>query len=152
MTSLPEREWIMQDLRKLESLRARARRLDREILAMETDARALRAMPAERMPAAVRGFAEDRLAARLEGIEQRKRERGRTAAFVRGYEAMLEQLSPEERTVLELMVIDDRKGRLERARAALHYEQSHLYNLRNRALDRLAEQSLKFKVQISDIL
>ena len=116
MSDWPESEWIKDDLEKLRKYRSRVDTLGWQILLLEADADGLRKTR----------------------IEELRKEQAKCRAYVEYYDRLLALLPEDERLALEILMIDDGKNRIDRAKDALHREKSTLYRLKDRALVQLA--------------
>ncbi len=116
MSDWPESEWIKDDLEKLRKYRSRVDTLGWQILLLEADADGLRKTR----------------------IEELRKEQAKCRAYVEYYDRLLALLPEDERLALEILMIDDGKNRIDRAKDALHREKSTLYRLKDRALLQLA--------------
>lgn len=132
-------DWIIPRLRDLEQERAALKNIPERILVLEMAFDGLKAANTD--GTVVSGGENHREEAMLANIAERdelKRNLEITRREVEQIVAALANLSQEERLVLERFYIHREQGHVERLCEELNMEKSQVYNIKNRALVRLA--------------
>ena len=132
-------DWIIPRLRDLEQERAALKNIPERILVLEMAFDGLKAANTD--GTVVSGGENHREEAMLANIAERDRLRLNlelTRREVHQVEKALSQLSPDEALVLERFYVHREPGHVERLCEELNMEKSQVYNIKNRALVKLA--------------
>lgn len=126
----------VEKLKKLELMRQAVQSIPNELSRLESEAMSIRgsAMDVPRVTGS--GYREDALLSNLVHRQELSAALFQAESWVSAVEGALGVLSPEERTVLDGMYIDARRGGQDRLCETLQMEKSSLYRKRDRALRR----------------
>lgn len=134
------KKWLLDDLRDLERLRFSIGQMEAELKTIAAESAAIRATSYDKLPGGSGMNAqEERLLNVLARKEELTANLRATRRRVADMDRLLLALPKEELRVVQVMLIYQEKGAVERLSEELGYEAAQIYRLKDRAITSLAQ-------------
>ena len=140
MRELTYKAIIENDLMKLNSWKFSILQIQSELETINAEYAAIKATNYDKMPSGSGdNLQEEKLVTAIARKDQKEAELKLNRMRVADMERLLEQLTDDERRILERMVINKEKYATDGLQEELGYERTQIYNIKNRALMHLAQ-------------
>ena len=131
------RQWLIDDLQLLEQKKFAIIHMASELETLTDEIGAIKATSFDKMPSG-NETQEDRLVTALAKKDELAKNLVATRKHVEDIEALLKQLSDDERRIIDRMIIHRERNAADDLAEELGYTNANIYKLRNKALRNLA--------------
>lgn len=134
------RQWMIEDLKNLDKCRFAIKQMERELEENNAERTAIKATNYDKIPGSTgENTQEEKILTVIAKRAELEANLVATQLHVANMENLLNQLSDEERRIIQVMCIKHEKGGQDRLSEEFGYEKTQIYKMRNDALMHLAQ-------------
>ena len=140
MRSISYKDWLIEDLKNLQRNRFAIEQIQAELKTLDARFSAIKATNYDKIPGGGgTNTQEEKILTAIAKRDELEADLKATSLHVEDMERLLETLQEDELTVIERMFIYRERGAAQKLMTELGYEKSQVYNIRDRALNNLAQ-------------